>query len=99
MFKVVVKVVSSMFKAAKSSVRESRNKGNVYGKYIILDAVTLRPKDGMYFVLKLDSEDKNESYAVHCGLLEYANAQRRRSRFNYARSIEEYVVKSQGLKL
>lgn len=99
MLKLIKEILRQMYKAAVSTLRESRNRNKVYGKYLILDAETHVPKCGTYFVLKLDAKDERERYAVNCALLDYANRQRSIGRYDYAREIEKYVVEAEGLKL
>lgn len=49
-------------------------KEGLYGKYIVLDAETLQPKDGHYICLRIDSRSDREAKCVMKGLLAYAAA-------------------------
>lgn len=67
-------------------------KNKVYGKYRILDALTDEPKDGKYFVLKVDAKSEKEKALVKATLHYYAELQRGAGNSAFADSIEDYIV-------
>ena len=69
----------------------------VYPKYEVLDYVTKKPKNGMYFILRLDSESETEVCAARAALGKYAEAMRGRGRNEFADSVEKYVQESVGV--
>lgn len=66
----------------------------VYPKYEVLDYVTKKPKNGMYFILRLDSESDTEVCAARAALGKYAEVMRDRGRKEFADSVEKYVQES-----
>lgn len=65
----------------------------VYNKYIILDAKTQKPKDGTYFCLRLDANEKHENEAVYMALWTYAMYHRANGREKFADTVEEMANK------
>ena len=72
-YKRIADTIRAYGAIAERRVRANSKEG-LYGKYIVLDAETLRPKDGHYICLRLDSRSANEAKCVMKGLLAYAGA-------------------------
>ena len=69
----------------------AKKSDKVYGKYIILDALTQELKHGKYFVLKLDAEDPVEACAVRCAMEMYADYHKSHGNKKFAKEIMDYV--------
>ena len=70
---------------------EETKRNEVYGKYLILDAFSGAPKKGKYFVLKINSRDKNERIAVRQALQSYVQAHEKFGNFEYAKNLCKLV--------
>lgn len=77
--------------AALAAKRQELMKDKVYRKYRIVDALTGKDKQGIYFILKVDAKDETERKCVRAALAVYAESQRSAGRADFADSIEKLI--------
>ncbi len=77
--------------AALAAKRQELMKDKVYRKYRIVDALTGKDKQGIYFILKVDAKDETERKCVRAALAAYAESQRAAGRADFADSIEKLI--------
>ena len=77
--------------AALAAKRNKLMKDKVYRKYRIVDALTGKDKQGIYFILKVDAKDETERKCVRAALAAYAESQRAEGRADFADSIEKLI--------
>ena len=77
--------------SALAAQRQEHLKEKVYRKYRIVDALTGKDKQGIYFILKVDAKDETERKCVRAALAAYAESQRAAGRADFADSIEKLI--------